>query len=51
MRTKLLLESLAVETFATEAADDPSRAAAAAPSRYYSECHSCGIICTAFLCI
>lgn len=51
MRTRLSLESLAVETFATEEGGDPSPAAAVAPSRYDSECHSCGIICTAFLCL
>jgi hypothetical protein len=51
MRTRLSLESLAVETFATEDGIDPSHAAAVAPSRYYSECYSCGIVCTAFLCL
>lgn len=46
--SKLSLESLTVETFATAGADDLSLAAA--PSRRYSYCDSCGIACTAIDC-
>lgn len=51
MKKNLSLESLTVETFATEGPGDVARAAIRAPSRSYSECLSCGIACTAFLCI
>jgi hypothetical protein len=50
MRKKLSVESLAVESYATQAPED-SAPAVAPLSRYYSECYSCGIACTAFICV
>ncbi|HEX6039811.1 hypothetical protein [Longimicrobium sp.] len=43
--SKLSLESLTVETFATQSLDEASFAVAA-KSKNYSECDSCGIACT-----
>jgi hypothetical protein len=43
--SKLSLDSLTVESFATQTIDEASFAVAA-KSKNYSECDSCGIACT-----
>ncbi len=47
--SKLSLDTLAVETFATSTIDEESFFVAA-KSKNYSECDSCGIACTAIDC-
>jgi hypothetical protein len=47
--SKLSLESLTVETFATQNVDE-SYALAGAKSKNYSDCGSCGIACTVVDC-
>lgn len=46
--SKLTLDTLVVETFATESL--PAFDSLAAKSKNYSECDSCGIACTAINC-
>lgn len=47
MDKKLSLDALIVETFSTENAGTQPAEFIGKPSRYYTDCGSCGIACTA----
>ncbi len=47
MNKKLSLDTLVVETFPTQGPETVSSEFIGKPSRYYTDCGSCGIACTA----
>jgi hypothetical protein len=50
MKNKLSLDALTVETFSTEPVAELSTAFVSRPTRYYTDCGSCGIACTSIEC-
>lgn len=47
MNKKLSLDALVVETFPTQGPETAASEFIGKPSRYYTDCGSCGIACTA----